>query len=261
MKKFVFFFSFVLMGFTSVLFAQKDDDKADFSAVCSSGQVLYYKIVDFGEVNVWYQEEYPELLGGFVKIPRTVRYNDENYVVTGIGNGCFSNCIRVQGMELPTTMFYIGNAAFAHCTDLRFIEMPKTLTTIGDWAFEDCPSLIDVVMPNSVWQVGAYAFKDCVNVRHFVISHGLTEIPEGCFENCASVTDYLIPANITSFGCGAFDGYAKLKSVIFLGTVPPQPVCADEPSFGREIPITVTKQAFDAFKASYIWGQYTIKSM
>jgi hypothetical protein len=39
------------------------------------------------------------------------------------------------------------------------------------------------------------------------------------------------------------------------------PSCAEEPAFGREIPITVTKQAFDAFKASYIWGQYSIKSM
>jgi hypothetical protein len=116
-------------------------------------------------------------------------------------------------------------------------------------------------MPNSVWQLGAYAFKDCVNVRHFVISHGLTEIPEGCFENCSSVTDYLIPANITTLGCGAFAGYAKLNSVIFLGTVPPLPACASEPAFGREIPIYVIKQNFPAYKASYIWGQYTILEM
>lgn len=260
MKKIVFLLSFVVLGLSAAM-AQQDGDKADFSAACSSGQVLYYKIIDYGEVYVWYHEEYPELLGGSILVPRTVRYDNQNYVVTGIGDGCFSNCIRIQSVELPTTMFQIGAASFAHCTDLQHVKLPKTLTTIGEHAFEGCSALVDVVMPNAVWQLGAYAFKDCVNIRHFVISHGLTEIPEGCFENCAAVTDYLIPANITTLGCGAFAGYASLRSVIFMGAEPPRPACDSEPAFGREIPITVTHKAFDAYKASYIWGQYPIKSM
>ena len=137
--------------------------------------------------------------------------------------------------------------------------MPKTLTYIGGSAFEGCTSLIDVVMPNSVTEMGTYAFKDCSSVRHFVISHGLEEIPEGTFMNCKMVTDYLIPATVTTIGCHAFDGYEQLKTVTFFGPVPPQPAC--HPAFGREIPIYVTGQNFPAYKASYIWGQYTIQSM
>ena len=253
-------FSFVLFAALAVgtLFAQTDM-KPDFSAVCSSGQVIYYKVVDYGEVNVWYNNDYPEVLGGFVVIPRTVKHDGQNYMVTGIADEAFANCIRIQGMELPTTLFFIGERAFYRCTDLRFIFMPKTLTYIGSSAFEDCTALLDVVMPNSVTEMGAYAFKDCSNVRHFVISHGLEEIPEGAFQNCSSVTDYLIPASVTTIGCHAFDGYRSLKSVTFFGPVPPEPDC--EPAFGREIPITVMSKHFSAYKASYIWGQYSIQAM
>ena len=96
-------------------------------------------------------------------------------------------------------------------------------------------------------------------MRHIVISHGLTEIPEGAFMNCRSVTDYLIPASVQYFGCHAFDGYEQLKYVTFFGPVPPEPDC--EPAFGREIPIYVIKQNFPAYKASYVWGQFSIFEM
>ena len=250
---------FIMTALAAVTLQAQTDSAPDFSAVCSSGQVIYYKVVDYGEVNVWYNNDYPEVLGGFVVIPRSVRHDGQNYVVTGIADEAFANCIRIQGMELPTTMFFIGERAFYRCTDLRFIFMPKTLTYIGASAFEGCTALLDVVMPNSVTEMGAYVFKDCSNVRHFVISHGLEEIPEGTFMNCSSVTDYLIPAAVTTIGCHAFDGYKSLKSITFFGPVPPQPDC--EPAFGREIPITVMNKHFAAYKASYIWGQYTIQAM
>jgi len=256
MKKIVIILLLVVLA--SPAFAQTEQ-KADFSAVCSTGQVLHYKIIDYGEVNVWYNNQNPELLGGYIKVPRTVKYNDQNYVVTGIADEAFAHCIRIQGVELPTTMFFIGERAFYRCTDLRVILMPKTLTYIGSSAFEGCSSLIDVVMPNSLSEMGEYVFKDCVNVRHFVISHALPAIPEGTFMNCSSVTDYLIPASVATIGCHAFDGYEKLQSVTFFGPVPPEPECPL--AFGREIPIYVTGQNFPAYKASYIWGQYAIQSM
>ena len=256
MKKVINIILLVLL--TSPVFAQADQ-KADFSAVCSTGQVLHYKIIDYGEVNVWYNNQNPELLGGYIKVPRTVKYNDQNYVVTGIADEAVANCIRIQGVELTTTMCFVGERAFYRCTDLRVILMPKTLTYIGGSAFEGCTSLIDVVMPHSVTEIRTYDFQDCDNVRHLVIAHGRPEIPEGTFMNCKAATDFLIPASVISIGCHAFDGYEQLKSVTFFGPVPPEPECA--PAFGREIPIYVINQYFPAYKASYIWGQYAIQSM
>ena len=51
MKRIVYILLLVML--TSTAFAQTDE-KADFSATCSTGQVLHYKIIDYGEVNVWY---------------------------------------------------------------------------------------------------------------------------------------------------------------------------------------------------------------
>lgn len=263
LKKCLFLALALLAGFCTKVAAQEADnaDKPDFASVSPSGQVLYYKIVDYGEVAVWPYEDNPYLLGGHIIVPRVVRHDDINYVVTGVADNAFTNCIRIQGVEFPTTMFYIGNEAFKGCTDLRVVQMPKTLTAIGTSAFEGCSSLIDVVMPDAVVEMGGYVFKDCSSVRHFVLSHSLTEIPEGTFQNCAMVTDYFIPANVTKFGCDAFAGNDKLKTVTFFGAIPPLPVCNSELSFPNTIPIYVTRQAFDAYKASYIWGQYAIKTM
>ena len=91
MKKIIYILLLVLLA--SPAFSQADE-KADFSAVCPTGQVLYYKIIDYGEVNVCYNLQNPELLGGHIKIPRTVTYNDQNFVVTGIADEAFSNCIH-----------------------------------------------------------------------------------------------------------------------------------------------------------------------
>ena len=74
MKKITTLFLFVAIAATT-LFAQTDTE-ADFSSVCTSGQVLYYKVVDYGEVNVWYNNDYPEVLGGFVVIPRSVKLSE-----------------------------------------------------------------------------------------------------------------------------------------------------------------------------------------
>lgn len=252
-------FLIAIMGLTAAYVQSQEEP--DFSSVCPTGQVLHYKIVDYGEVCVWPYFQYPEMLGGHIQVPRTVKHDGQTYVVTAIGDSAFANCIRIQGVELPTTLFAVGDHAFDSCTDLRIIEMPKTLTSIGEYAFQDCVSLVDVVMPHSVVELGAFAFLNCSNVRHFVISHGLTEIPEGCFFNCAAVTSYLIPANVTTIGCYAFSGYKALRDVTFLGTVPPMPVCDTELTFGRDIPVYCTKAAFDAYKKSYIWGQYKIHAM
>lgn len=260
MKKIFLLIAVALMS-VSAAFAQNLSEEADFSSVCSSGQVLHYKVVDYGEVYVWGYFQYPEMLGGFIQVPRTVRHNDQNYVVTGIADSAFANCIRVQGVTLPNTMFYLGDKAFFNCTDLRVIEMPKTLVSIGERCFEGCTSLIDVVMPNAVVDMGDYAFRNCTGVRHFVISHSLTYIPEGCFEGCSSVTDYIIPASIDTIYCHAFDGYKQLRNVSFMGDVPPTPSCSPTLPFSRTIPISVPRRSFDTYKASYIWGQYKIQAM
>lgn len=247
----------VLMG--GMAFAQSSDVlEPDFSSVCPSGQTLYYSIQDGAEVYLTLGPNAAELLGGHIQVPRTVKHEGRTYMVTGVADGAFTDCIRIQGITLPTSVYMVGEKSFYRCTDLRVLELPKSLTSIGAQAFEGCTSLIDVVMPHSLVELGVYAFKDCNHVRQFVISNSLDSIPEGAFMNCSDVTDYIIPASIKTIGCRAFDGYKSLKSITFLGQ-PAEQLCGEP--VGREVKIFVTKKAFDAFKASYQWGQYQIQVM
>lgn len=247
-----------LVAFIGIASAQSSE-KPDFKASCPSGQVLYYKIVDDGEVNLWFCNEAPEMLGGHITVPRTVKYQGRKYVVSGVADGAFANCIRIQGIELPTTVLTIGSRGFYRCTALRVVQMPKSLTAIGSQAFEGCTALIDVVIPNSVVEMGEEVFKDCSGIRHFVLSRALTEIPDGAFQGCSSVTDYIIPEQVVKFGCHAFDGHDKLVYVTFLGQVPPVPACGE--AFSREVTLYVASRQFDAYKASTDWGQFPIKTL
>jgi len=230
-----------------------------FQATTPSGHLLSYAVVDDGQVNIVFHAEYPELLGGDIEVPRSVKHNGTNYIVTGIADGAFANCIRVKSVTLPTTLYSIGDRAFLRCTALRIIRLPKTLTTIGARAFEGCTALIDVVLPNAVSEIGEYVFSGCCNVRHFVLSHALTAIPDGAFENCTALTDILIPEQVATISCTAFKGYKALSLIVLLNTTPPVPGC-EEP-FGREITVRVPARAFDIYKASTAWGQYNLQSL
>lgn len=255
MKRILSFLMAVMLG--GALFAQSIEvAEPDFSAVCPSRQTLYYSIQDGAEVYLCLGPNAAELLGGHIQVPRTVKHDGRTYMVTGVADGAFAECVRIQGITLPTSVYMVGEKSFYRCTDLRVVLLPKSLTSIGAQAFEGCTSLLDVVMPHSVVELGEYAFKDCSQVRQFVISNSLDSIPEGAFMNCSDVTDYIVPASVKALGCRAFDGYKSLKSIMFLGN-PPVQLCPEP--VGREVKIYVAKPAFDAFKASYQWGQYQIQ--
>lgn len=251
--------SLLVLGSCLLLTPAASAQLQTFSSLTPSGHLLFYSVVDDGQVNIVFHSEYPELLGGDIEVPRSVKHDGVSYIVTGIADGAFANCIRVQSFTLPTTLYSIGHRAFFRCTDLRIIRLPKSLTAIGDHAFDGCTNLVDVVLPNAVADLGAYAFANCSAVRHFVLSHSLSAIPDGAFQNCTALTDILIPEHVSSIACSAFQGYKVLTVIVLLNTTPPAPGC--ELPWGREIIVRVPAKAFDAYKASTEWGQYNLQSL
>lgn len=243
-----------LLFASGIAFAQ-NESSYDFSAVTASGHRLYYKVVDYGEVYVCVGQHYPELLGGRVVIPRSVKHEGNNYMVTGIAEGTFANCVRLQAVEMPNTLFTIEKRAFYRCTALGDVDMPVSLSSIDESAFEGCCALVDVVIPDGVVEMGARVFKDCTKVRHFVISHNLMAIPEEAFIGCSSVTCWVVPASVTTLGCRCFDGESALREVTLMGDV----VAVEcELAFPKTVSVSVQPKYFSAYKASYLWGQYNI---
>ena len=69
------------------------------------------------------------------RIPASVTYRDEEFIVTAI-----------------------GSMAFADCSKLCAVELPDTITCIEEMAFFGCERLISIVLSDSVTRVGKSAF-------------------------------------------------------------------------------------------------------
>lgn len=75
-----------------------------------------------------------------LNVPRKVKANDHClYLVTSLGNSCFSGC-----------------------TSLTFITIPSSVTSLGYECFERCTSLADITIPSSVTSLGNHCFYNCI---------------------------------------------------------------------------------------------------
>ena len=233
-----FLFAIVLGGYAMAY---------DFSAVCESGQTLYYNITSDTvpyTVEVAYNSNDRPI--GSLIIPETVTYSDNVYSVTSIGISAFPNCSGLTSVTIPNSVTSIGTEAFYHCIGLTSIIISNSVTSIGTEAFIGCSGLTSVTIPNSVTSIGDYAFVTCTGLTEITIDEGntvydsrdncnaiietetntlilgcqntiipnsVTEIGQYAFSGCSGLTSITIPNSVTSIGGSAFNGCSGLITV------------------------------------------------
>ena len=112
----------VLMAIAAHAFAY------DFSAMCESGQTLYYNILSDHEVEITFPYDgngggwltYPKPTGNLI-IPDSITHNGTAYPVTVIGNNAFDYCDELTSIVIPDAVTAIGSYAFYHCSDFCYI--------------------------------------------------------------------------------------------------------------------------------------------
>ena len=140
MKKiFLFFF---LFAFATGASAQTR--YYDFSAVCESGQTLYYLIRSNNQVSVsppgvgnW--NGYTKPIGDLV-IPEEVEYDGVIYTVRDIWYYSFYECTELISVVIPNSVTNIYQYSFCGCTSLSSIVIGASVNTIDHYAFR-CPNL------------------------------------------------------------------------------------------------------------------------
>ena len=191
----------------------------DFSAVCETGQTLYYNITDAenhyveltcpGWANYeycWYGYTKPT---GEIILPESVQYEDVTYTLTSIGCYTFYNCSELIGnLNIPNSVTLIGGHAFTGCSGFTgSLTIPNTITIIGEFAFYYCSGFSgSLTIGNLVTTIGENAFDGCNGFTgNLTIGNSVTIIDNGAFESCRGFTGSLtIPNSVISIGRGAF---------------------------------------------------------
>ena len=187
----------------------------DFSAVCETGQTLYYNIIDAENHYVeltcpnnygWYGFNQPT---GDIHLPESVQYEDNDYLVFSIADYAFYNCNGLTGnLTIPNSVTTIGSAAFNGCSGFTgSLIISNSVTTIGDYSFSVCGFTGSLNIPNSVTFIGTGAFAGCSSFTgSLTLPNSVTMISEGTFSGCGFTGTLTISDSVTMIGEGAFVG-------------------------------------------------------
>ena len=135
-----------------------------------------------------------------IKVPATVKYNNEDWKVVAIGSYAFINERGIDNVELPEGIEAIEDAAFYQCS-VTMINFPKSLKYIGWRAFYKTN-----LEPYSgiTTKSNKKSTKHTKNLQPIIIP-GKTAIGPQAFEGSFSKSKFECP-NITFVGYQAFKG-------------------------------------------------------
>lgn len=204
----------------------------DMSAVCPSGQTLYYNIINgHAEVVRPSGPNSDNYVAGHVVIPENVVYNGTSYPVTRIANSAFHGCYSsLHSVVIPNTVTYIGESAFFQCEYLETVTFGNSVDTIARQAFIYCYSLNSIALPASINYIGTSAFSHCNSVSSIVcrasnppeLSYGydaLNEIPVHIPVYIPCGTDSVYH---TAYGWSSFTNYHEIQYLFTVSSDNPQ---------------------------------------
>lgn len=169
-----------------------------------------------------------DYVSGDLVIPSTVTYNGEDYPVTKIDAGAFSQCRKLKSVVIPNTVTHIVGdyraqftGAFYYCDSLTSVTLSENLTELGAFAFSYCTALPEITLPESLRTIGYNAFQECEAMRSITIPEGVTFIDASAFEYCRALQSISLPSTLTQIAYRCFVGCHELDTVYSYALTPP----------------------------------------
>ena len=157
---------------------------------------------------------------GDIVVPEKVKGNDGvEYVVTSLGNECFSYCSGLTSVNIPSSVTSLGSGCFEGCSGLTSVSIPSSVTSLGRSCFWNCSGLTSVSIPSSVTSLGDDCFYYCSSLSSITIPSSVTSLGNSCFSGCSGLTSATIPSSVTSLGNSCFSGCSGLTSATIPSSV------------------------------------------
>jgi len=127
--------------------------------------------------------------------------------VTEIANSAFWSCTELKSVSFKdgSSLSSLGTGAFSDCYRLESIDLPDALTSIPSKCFERCLELSKIDLPDSLGYIGEYAFSDS-GLRHLYLPDSVTEIGAWAF-NCKALLSVRLGSQLTTLGDSSFKAY------------------------------------------------------
>ena len=259
-----------------------------FSATVSTGQTLYFTIVEGTTVKVvapatvgWNGYTAPT---GSLTIPATVVNGGVSYSVTAIDRMAFQNCYGITEVVIPGSVVSIGQRAFAEDTSLVTALLQEGVQRIDLMAFSSCTHLDTIELPSTLTRIAVSAFDNTAyynNMENWSsemmltlgqwvlkvgntatgtvhVHEGVTGIANNAFLYCRYVEKVVLPSTMRIIGDGAFKDCYALDTLQLHSALPP--TLSDDSFDGVEpLPILVVPcSTATAYSAAQGWNAFTI---
>ena len=221
----------------------------DFSAVCGTGQTLYYKILNSQNHSVSvvpptrdsYNDGYHQgthyYTGyakptGYLRIPDSVEFNGVSYAVISISSFAFYECNDIVVFEIGRNVQTLGEEVFG---GIVYWDGPglKTIiwnasnltsvycTSTGYSTFSSCDALDKLIIGEMVQRIPDKAFSNCNSLdtiiwNSFDLSYYPTDESKYPFNGCSSLQTVIFGDSVQSIPANAFRNCSNLSS-IFIG--------------------------------------------
>ena len=171
--------------------------------------------------------------------------------VTLLGDGCFYGCNKLTSITIPSSVTSLGSGCFYACNKLTSITIPSSVTSLGSGCFYGCKSLTSITLPSSVTSLGNGCFYGCIGLTSITLPSSVTSLGNGCFYGCIGLTSITLSSSVTSLGNFCFYGCSGLTSI----TLPSSVTSLGDYCFegcsnlaSITIPSSITSLNFDCFK-------------
>ena len=189
-----------------ILFFSRTSFAYHFSAVCSTGQTLYYNIISDSTVSVTFPYEssspyysYTRPTGNLV-IPDSVFHDSVYYKVISIGNYAFDGCYGIQRIVIPDNVTSIGTSAFYGCSGIQSLVIPDNVTIIEHMAFGGCNNIDSLYIGVNVTFVDPHILSIDRDSLDYVFFNCKNANDQLTHEDCFSCSMSSFPNTVTDRG-------------------------------------------------------------